>query len=109
MLSPVELTRSQAPEQLRLSLSGDIDLATVDLLTTAAARLLAQHPRRLVLDFARVGLCDAAGLGAVARIHRACHLSGCELVLANVNTVVGWVLTIVGMDQLLTIVNETAA
>jgi anti-anti-sigma factor len=105
----VEGTRTDAPEQLRLAMSGDIDMATVDLLTTASARLLAQRPRRLVLDFARVRLCDAAGLGAVVRIHRACYLAGCELVLANVNTVVGWVLAIVGMDQLLTIENETSA
>ena len=105
-MSAVDTSRSEAPDHLRLSVSGDIDMATVDVLTTASGQLLAESPRRLVLDFAGVGLCDAAGLGALARIYVACRSAGCDLVLTNVNATVRWVLRIVGMEQLLTIEDE---
>ena len=45
-----------------------LDVATAPVLVDTSNRLLAQHPGRLVLDSSGVGLCDAAGLGALARI-----------------------------------------
>jgi anti-anti-sigma factor len=94
---------SAVPSQVRLAPSGDIDLATVDELTMGCDRLLAQQPRRLVLDFAHVGLCDASGLGALARIYLDTLVLGCELILTNVNEHVRSVMGIVGFEQILTI------
>ena len=89
--------------RFRLAPSGDIDIATVDELTIRCDRLLAQRPRRLVLDFAHVGLCDASGLGALARIYLDTLVLGCELILTNVNEHVRTVMGIVGFEQIFTI------
>jgi len=90
-----------APEQARMLVSGDIDLGTVDALTDASGRLLGGRPDRIVLDLSGTRLCDAAGLGALARIHLECRDAGCELVLANVAPSVRMVIDLVGMDRLL--------
>ncbi|OLB78687.1 MAG: hypothetical protein AUI14_12450 [Actinobacteria bacterium 13_2_20CM_2_71_6] len=78
-------------------------MATAPVLTSASDQLLTERTRRLVLDFSGVGLCNAAGLGAFARIYRDCRTVGCELVLTKVNATVLQVIHIVGMERLLTI------
>ncbi|WP_030440472.1 STAS domain-containing protein [Actinoplanes subtropicus] len=50
---------------VRLTLSGELDLATADRLQQHVQRALAQPARKLVLDLAGVAFCDSTGLGAL--------------------------------------------
>lgn len=102
-MSIATIPDATVPEHARMVVSGDIDLTTVDALTAASGQVLGQRPGRIVLDLSGTYLCDAAGLGALARIHLDCRHAGCELVLTNVAPAVREVIDIVGMDRLLRI------
>jgi anti-anti-sigma factor len=49
-----------------LRVAGELDLATVDLLTTELTATLRQRPNHLIVDLAEVIFCGARGLAAIA-------------------------------------------
>jgi anti-anti-sigma regulatory factor len=49
-----------------LRVVGEVDLGTVDLLTTALTATLRQRPDHLIVDLAEVIFCGARGLAAIA-------------------------------------------
>ena len=53
---------SPAGDIVVLRVSGEVDLATVDLLRAALDALLDQRPHHLIVDLSQLGFCDGQGL-----------------------------------------------
>ncbi|WP_242911232.1 STAS domain-containing protein [Actinomadura terrae] len=82
------------------ALTGEIDLQTADTLRAHLIDLYGAGFRRLVVDFAAVPFCDAAGLGALVAAHNQVSASGGEIVLAGVRPAQLRLLRITGLHRL---------
>ena len=80
-----------------LSLRGDLDVATVDLLK-AEAQPLVEAGRRIVLDVAGVSFCDSAGLGGIITLFREADAVDATLALAAPDARLSELLRITGLD-----------
>jgi anti-anti-sigma factor len=74
----VEEPRSGAP---RVSVQGEIDRATVDVVRRQAHRQIELHGPRLVLDLVRTGFMDSSGLQLIEALRRCTSEQGGALVL----------------------------
>ncbi len=61
-----ELT--EVPDEIRLRLSGDLNARADETLADAYAKVVALGPRRVSLDFARVGYINSTGIALVVRL-----------------------------------------
>ena len=92
---------SQADGEVVLTLAGDIDVTTVDVVRAAARRCLGERPARLSLDLRAVTFCDAAGVRALrqARQEAAAARAGFRIIAPS--PVVVRVLTHAGAGDML--------
>jgi anti-sigma B factor antagonist len=56
------------PDEVRLRLSGDLNSRADETLDAAYQRIVALDPRRLRLDFERVGYINSTGIALVVRL-----------------------------------------
>lgn len=84
-----------------LVLVGELDIASVPVLTDHVGRLGVSCPAHLVADLSGLGFCDCVGLAALLRIHRRAVESGGWLRLCAVGAVTHKVLSITGLSQVL--------
>jgi anti-anti-sigma factor len=89
--------------EVRLAVVGELDLATQELLGRVAADALQPHVRALLLDLDGVGFCDAAGVTALIRLHRAATQAEIRLVLTGLRPQVRRVLDLTGTSGLIPI------
>jgi anti-sigma B factor antagonist len=59
---------SEVPEEVRVRLSGDLNGRAADTLAGAYAQVAARGPRRVTLDFERVGYINSTGIALVVRL-----------------------------------------
>jgi anti-anti-sigma factor len=59
---------TQVPEEVRVSLSGDLNARADETLTDAYARVVELAPRRVNLDFGQVGYINSTGIALVVRL-----------------------------------------
>lgn len=91
-----------------VTVTGEIDLHTADGLRARLVKAHAAGARRLVLDFAAVPFCDAAGLGALVGAHNEISATGGEIVLAGVRPAQLRLLRITGLHRLFTVHADVA-
>lgn len=92
---------SVAERGVILAVAGDLDLATIDQLTTTAATLLSgRRPRLLALDLSAVGFLDARSVGALIGIHRSAHQQGCRVVIVALSPAAARILCLTGVGAL---------
>jgi anti-anti-sigma factor len=89
---------------VRLSVAGELDIATVDSLTAATSAALRLPLRVLVLDLNGVTFCGVAGAGALVEIYCNAMRNGTRLVLTNIRPHVRQILDIVGVGAVIPIV-----
>ncbi|WP_086840400.1 STAS domain-containing protein [Amycolatopsis kentuckyensis] len=83
-LSAMLLTATTAetrPGTLRVTVTGEIDMATRPRLDEELDRALAATPRRLVVDLLGVGFCGVTGVAALGRLRARCADAGIDLTL----------------------------
>lgn len=85
----------------RVSLSGVLDLATEDCLSSAAEEATSPPPSRVVLDLAGVEFCDARGLGALLSFRRRVEDAGSSITIVRARPLVRRVFELVGEGSLL--------
>ncbi|XVQ07950.1 STAS domain-containing protein [Spirillospora sp. CA-255316] len=85
---------------------GEIDLQTADLLRTRLTALHAAGHRHLVVDFAAVPFCDAAGLGALVAVHNRVAAEGGEVRLARVRPAQRKLLRITGLHRVFSLYED---
>jgi anti-anti-sigma factor len=105
-LGGIEATCS-APDTARVTVVGEVDLATAPALRTALLRLLADHhPTALVVDLDAVTFLDCAGLSALVAARNAAIGTGRQVRVTNPQPIVRRVLDLTGLsDVFMTTVN----
>jgi anti-sigma B factor antagonist len=98
----LEIDRSDASAP-RLVIAGEIDLATAPALEEAAAALLDERPRTLVLDFSGVPFCDSSGIGVLVRLYNRTTVTGSRLTVRNPSENVRVVLHMTSLTRILRI------
>jgi anti-sigma B factor antagonist len=88
----------------RVSVRGEIDIASSDELRTALLALSDQGVRDATVDLSELGFIDSTGLGALIRVLKHYREQGGELRLAAPTRPVAKVLEITGLDRLFQIV-----
>ena len=59
---------TEVPDEVRLRLSGDLNARADETLADAYAQVAALGPRRVSLDFGRVGYINSTGIALVVRL-----------------------------------------
>jgi anti-anti-sigma factor len=106
----VELASSRTGNGLRVDvrLDGELDLATVGLLTDALAGLRDERPELVVIDLSALRFVDARGLRAFLGIDRELHAAGGRLVLAMPTPHVARVLALTALDSQISVCHRDA-
>jgi anti-sigma B factor antagonist len=91
-------------QTVRLSVAGDIDLATVASLEERAASALERAPGELVLELSGVEFCDSTGVAALLRVRNTTVGSGRGFRMEGVAAGVKRVLATVGLIEALNVV-----
>jgi len=89
-------------------MSGEIDLAVVDEVLSAAREGLAHHDG-LRLDLSRVTFIDSTGLGALVRVRNESAAEGKSLTLVDVPASLVRLLDITGLHDMFTVVGGVDA
>jgi anti-sigma B factor antagonist len=100
-VSPEPYDGHRRGHAVRLSVSGELDLATVDSLSHAAIGALRLPVRILVLDIHGVTFCGAAGISTLIKIRQAAAETGTRLVLTGIQPPVASVFDLVGFSAML--------
>ena len=99
----LSITAEHSPDEVVFHLAGEIDVLTVNQLSTLVNEVLAEPPPRIVLDMAGVTFCDSQGLGTLVVLSRKATLAQSYLVLINVGAFLIRVLDITGLRNALMI------
>ncbi|HEY7486565.1 MAG TPA: STAS domain-containing protein [Streptosporangiaceae bacterium] len=83
-----------------VEVAGEIDLRTGAMLRQGLFELTDQGFGRIVIDFASVRFCDAAGLGVLVSVQNRLRRQGGTLALARVRSAQRRLLDVAGLDRL---------
>lgn len=90
---------SSADGSATVRASGELDIATADQAYAYLRDVVDGQPGPLTVDLAGLTFCDAAGLGALARLAGHARESGRELKLAAARPSLLRIMRITGLDQ----------
>ena len=93
-----ETARDDAVE---LDLAGDLDMSATFALEPVLDRVLADGPRRLVLDLEDVGFVDSSGLGLLIATHERASRAEVDMAITGAGPEIQRVFTIAGLDGVL--------
>ena len=97
----------RAPDEVTLSLAGEIDVFTVVKLSAVINEVLREQPQRILLDMSGVTFCDSQGLGTLVVLSRKAQHARSLLALENVGDFLMRVLDITGLRSALMISSST--
>jgi len=93
----------RAPDEVVVHLAGEIDVLTVNRLSSIVNETLQDPPPRIVLDMAGGTFCDSQGLGTLVVLSRKAQHARSVLALTNVGEFLMRVLDITGLRSALMI------
>ena len=86
---------------VELGLSGDLDMSATFALEPVLDRVLADHPRRLLLDLGGVPFVDSSGLGLLIATHERAARADVDMAITGAGPEIQRVIHIAGLDGLL--------
>jgi anti-sigma B factor antagonist len=92
-----------------LSISGELDLATISILKDAVGGQLGSAGGPVVLDLSDLTFCDSTGLGSFVALHRQATSAGTTLSLAAPRKRVADLLQISGINQVVAVFDTVEA
>ncbi|MED7952901.1 MULTISPECIES: STAS domain-containing protein [unclassified Streptomyces] len=95
--------RLAGTESAVCALSGDLDIDSLAPAEQALTELVAQRPRRMVVDLREVGFCDSSGLNLLLRARLAAGNADVEFRLAAPSPQVARLLEITGAEAVFSI------
>jgi anti-sigma B factor antagonist len=104
----VAAVADQPDAALVVSVSGELDLGTVEVLRAEVGPLLAPGVR-LVLDLSELTFCDSTGLGALVGLSRKAADHSATLVLAAPRRRIADLLALSGVDRVIDVHNTVPA
>ncbi|MFJ7073043.1 STAS domain-containing protein [Streptomyces sp. NPDC098781] len=108
-MSPLKITTRDATTGPVLEITGDLDHATAAELRDRLTALTLQPGQRLVLDLADMDFCDSSGLTVLIAARNLAHAAGADIALAAVPAHTLRVMSIVGLDQIFTLLPDRHA
>ena len=87
-------------------LSGDVDSHSSDMLRRKIRPLCEEQQPRVVIDCHDVGYVNSACLGRFHDFHKECSSNGGKLVFCRVDSSVMQVMDLLGLTQILTIIQD---
>jgi anti-anti-sigma factor len=107
---PIVAQNSQSPTTARVSVVGELDMATAPVMRERLVRVLqAQRPAVLEIDLAGVTLLDCAGVRALVAVRTAALQVGCRMQVRHLQPIVRQVLDVTGLLGVLTAPTVQAA
>jgi anti-sigma B factor antagonist len=102
---PIDLLiqRNDDAEGVVLTLSGELDLASAPELEQRLQEILAESPRRLLLDLNQLTFVDSAGVSVLIRAKKDAEASGCRVVLRRATAQLHRVFSVVGLANWLVV------
>jgi anti-anti-sigma factor len=82
-----------------ITMSGEVDLSTMHLLTELVQHVVGDHPARVELDMSRVRFFGADGIRALLEAREMITAAGGQLVLRAPSAVTWRLLTLTGTDK----------
>ncbi|MGW8952506.1 STAS domain-containing protein [Streptomyces sp. NPDC055709] len=82
-----------------ISVTGALDLSTVDALRATAHQEIQTGARQLVLDLSAMPFWDSSGMGAVASVYRRAARVGASVALAGLSSTLEKKYRLTGMDR----------
>jgi anti-sigma B factor antagonist len=86
---------------VELGLAGDLDMSATFALEPVLDRVLADHPRELVLDLEGVPFVDSSGLGLLIATHERANLADVDMAIKGAGPEIQRVFHIAGLDGVL--------
>jgi anti-sigma B factor antagonist len=80
-----------------LTLVGELDLASAPELERRLQEILAESPRRLLLDLDELTFVDSAGVSVLIRAKKEAEANGCRVVLRRATAQLRRVFAVVGL------------
>ena len=90
-------TETRGDGSCTVSVTGEVDIATVDEFLAAAGACLDGGATSVVVDLAEVSFIDSSGLGALVRIRNLARKHGATLTLARVPDSIERLLEVTGL------------
>jgi anti-anti-sigma factor len=100
-VTPIEVVRIDG-STAHVAVSGELNLATGDVVLRKLSSLVDRGYVRLVIDGSAVSFCDSSGLGALLRARARASASAGSLILSAASPQLRRVLEIAGIQKLLT-------
>jgi anti-sigma B factor antagonist len=104
-----ELRVEPGDEVTVITVSGELDLATVPALRGALLGAVDRRARRLVLDLSGVTFIDSVGVGAVLHAKRRIGSNGAFVVVLAEDSYAQVIFEVVGADRVVPVVHDAAA
>ena len=103
------LTVEPEGDVVTISVTGELDLATVPALRGALLGAIDRSVTRMVLDLRRVTFIDSVGVGAVLHAKRRIGASGAMVVVLAEDSYAQVIFEVVGADRVVPVVYDAAA
>jgi anti-anti-sigma factor len=105
-MTPLEVITEQHPGQTRVVLTGELDIASSDVLEKQLAAIEADSPEALVLDLRRVEFVDSTGLRALITADERARAAGRRFAIVRGPGAVERLLTVTKLDQRLELIDD---
>jgi anti-anti-sigma factor len=96
---PMSVEVARIEETVVLTLAGELDLHTSELLATALTDALGTDPKAVVVEAHALAFADSAGLRALLSARDAAQQQGVELRLGQVSPALGRLLDVTGLRE----------
>lgn len=104
--SPFGVTIQQSDSEVRLALTGELDISTAPRLDEDLRRVESERPARIVLDLERLEFLDSTGLRLLILADNRARDEGRELAVAHANEMIRRVFRLTRLDERLTLQDE---
>jgi anti-sigma B factor antagonist len=102
----LEVNQRRVGDAVVLTVSGEVDLATAEMLRDALVKAEGESASGMVLDLHQVGFLDSTGIGELVGVHRRLRKSGRPLALVVPQGPIRKILAITGMDGVLDLYDD---
>jgi anti-sigma B factor antagonist len=99
----LDISTTEEGRTLTLAGHGELDYATLDILTSELDKASREHIDEVIVDLRKVTYIDSSGLGVLVGAHRRLKGEGTSLVLRVADPEMIKLLSITGLDQLFAI------
>jgi anti-sigma B factor antagonist len=96
------LVSDSGAEQVRVEVSGEVDMAVApQLLDAILCAALSRQRQNIVIDLARCTFIDSSGLAALVEAHRRLVAESCHLVITDASPMITKTIELAGLDDYL--------